>query len=350
MLYGQLNWPLLLSGALAIEASIIHNFTWHYLVTWRDRVARTRIDYFYRLIRYNLVTASIDFVMKLGIIWGLTHYFHIHYLISDLISMLFGPIFKYAANEFIIFKHTPETQPFFSGRKLPALGRDTPKIRRINQSMTRRWEHGFLQSVAERMPPGINSDHMTTLAFLSSFVIASGYYLTTYSKWWLMLSSFGLVLHWFGDSMDGTLARVRNQQREKYGFFVDHLNDVWTIFIVAIGLGFSPLMDMRIAFFAALAYLIMNVYVHIIAFTNRVFILSFGKFGPTELRLLAIAVNTTAFFWNPVLLDMEDISFTAMDIGGLFLGTFLTLIFLMKSIQGALELNRRAEDNIVENS
>lgn len=103
-LYEKLEWSLILSATLAIEASIIHNFTWYYFKTWRDRVSYTVRDYFSRLLRYNIITASIELVVKVGIIWILTQQIGLHYLLSDLISMLFGPIFKFTANELYIFK------------------------------------------------------------------------------------------------------------------------------------------------------------------------------------------------------------------------------------------------------
>lgn len=114
LLHGQVDLPLLLAGALGIEASIIHNFTWHYWKTWRDRVQGNLVDYGRQLLRYNIVTASIDFIMKLVILWGLTR-LGIHYLLAAFISLLFGPVFKYLANEFIIFRPTDR-----EGKPLPS--------------------------------------------------------------------------------------------------------------------------------------------------------------------------------------------------------------------------------------
>lgn len=104
LLYDIAGWSLIVSATLAIEASIIHNFTWYYFKTWHDRVGHSIGDYFSRLIRFNVITASIELLVKVGVIWFLTQYMGMHYLLSDLISMLFGPIFKYTASEFYIFK------------------------------------------------------------------------------------------------------------------------------------------------------------------------------------------------------------------------------------------------------
>lgn len=88
----------------AVELAIIHNFTWHYFVTWRERVNHTVGDYFARLLKYNKITASIDFVFNLSILWILTKRYGVHYLLADIVGMLAGPVLKFLANEFLIFR------------------------------------------------------------------------------------------------------------------------------------------------------------------------------------------------------------------------------------------------------
>jgi putative flippase GtrA len=104
LLKGQFEIPIAIASACAIELAIIHNFTWHYFVTWRERVSGTFGDYFIRLLKYNTVTASIDFVCNLSVLLILTHYTNLHYLLANPLGMLAGPIFKFLANEFIIFR------------------------------------------------------------------------------------------------------------------------------------------------------------------------------------------------------------------------------------------------------
>jgi len=105
VLKGLLDVPLMIAGACAIELAIIHNFTWHYFLTWRERVPHTVRDYCLRLVKYNLVTASIDFVVNLTVLYVLTKYFGVYYLVANIIGMLAGPILKFLANEFLIFRH-----------------------------------------------------------------------------------------------------------------------------------------------------------------------------------------------------------------------------------------------------
>lgn len=105
VLKGLMDMPLMIAGACAIELAIIHNFTWHYFLTWRERVHYTVSDYFLRLVKYNLVTASIDFVVNLTVLYVLTKYFGVYYLVANIMGMLAGPILKFLANEFFIFRH-----------------------------------------------------------------------------------------------------------------------------------------------------------------------------------------------------------------------------------------------------
>ena len=104
LLRGRLHLPILVAGACAIELAIIHNFTWHYFRTWSERVRFHVRDYIIRLVQYNAVTAAIDFLVNLTILWVLTKVVGIHYLVANLIGMLGGPIFKYLANEYFIFR------------------------------------------------------------------------------------------------------------------------------------------------------------------------------------------------------------------------------------------------------
>lgn len=105
--YDVLEWSLLVSGALAIEAAIIHNFVWYYFWTWNDRVVYTFKDFFELLFKYNVLTAIIDFVVRLSILWVLTEYYGVHYIISDIAGMFVAPLFKYLANDSYVFNTEP---------------------------------------------------------------------------------------------------------------------------------------------------------------------------------------------------------------------------------------------------
>ncbi|MFU8861245.1 MAG: CDP-alcohol phosphatidyltransferase family protein [Cyclonatronaceae bacterium] len=210
---------------------------------------------------------------------------------------------------------------------------------RINDSFTRGLEQKWLPRMANATPMWITPDHMTFLALFAAVVIGAGYLLTVYSPWWLLLSNAGLIMHWYGDSLDGTLARVRKCERERYGYFVDHICDIGSVVFIAIAIGASPLMQMDIALFVAVGYSMMNVYVHIVAYTRQKFLLSHGKIGPTEFRIVLMIINFVIIFWNPVLYTWNDQIFTVLDMAGIGIAVVLFSAFIYKSIIGAIQLN-----------
>jgi archaetidylinositol phosphate synthase len=212
--------------------------------------------------------------------------------------------------------------------------------KRINFSLTSKWEKKNLPRMARALPSFITPDHLTMLGIIASLLIATGYILTRYSPWWLLFSNLGLFLHWYGDSLDGTLARVRKQERERYGYFVDHICDAFTVFIIAFAVGLSPYALMSTALFVATGYYLMSIYVHIQAYTNAKFNLSVAGMGPTEFRIAVFILNFVLIFWNPVLAHYEQIVFTAFDFAGSAIGLVFLVMFIGKGIQGSYRLNK----------
>lgn len=195
--------------------------------------------------------------------------------------------------------------------------------------------------LARALPRWVTSDHLTFLGILMAMVIAAGYVLTWYSRWWLLLSNFGLVVHWYADSLDGTLARVRRREREKYGYFVDHICDAWTTLVLCLGLGISPLMDMRIALFLAIGYFLLNIHVHIRTYTEGVFRISYGRIGPTEVQMFIFVINVILIFWNPLVANFRGSVITALDVGGITLAIAFIVIFVVSAIKDAMRLDRQ---------
>ena len=132
---------------------------------------------------------------------------------------------------------------------------------------------------------------LTWLGLFGSFLGGLGFFLTHYSIYWLWLSCLGLVINWFGDSLDGTVARVRHAQRPIYGYYLDHNIDTVTEAFMFIGAGLSPLMNMSVALLCYAAYLALTVYVSINAHLKSEFKLTYGYMGPTEFRLIIIIAN-----------------------------------------------------------
>ena len=180
---------------------------------------------------------------------------------------------------------------------------DIKNHQRVNDILLGPLERPALQFFARNMPAWVTPDKLTTLGLMGSVLIFISYLLTRWNPAFLWLASLGIFINWFGDSLDGTLARYRNIQRPIYGFFVDHSLDAVSETMVFIGLGLSPYVRLDLALLALVGYLLMSILVYIRTCVDGVFKISYGKLGPTEVRVLAIIANTVLFFssnpqWN----------------------------------------------------
>ena len=175
---------------------------------------------------------------------------------------------------------------------------------RIQTSILNPLEKKVLVWLAERMPKWVTSDMLTVVGFFGSIIMATGYALANNDLRWLWLSCFGLLVNWFGDSLDGSLARVRNTQRKTYGFFIDHNVDVINETIMFIGVGCSPLVNMSFAMLALVAYFMLSIYVYIDCHLKGEMRLTYGGLGPTEFRLMLIIVNI-CFIYIPWLSEWK---------------------------------------------
>jgi len=153
-------------------------------------------------------------------------------------------------------------------------------------------EARVLEWIARRLPGGLKPDHLTALGVVASIAIAASYVLSNGDKLWLWAASALLVVHWLGDSLDGTLARVRKSERPRYGYYLDHLVDAFATAAIGIGLGLSPYMLLAVGLTIVVAYLILSINTYLETHAFGVFTLGYGRFGPTEARLMLIAVNT----------------------------------------------------------
>lgn len=193
---------------------------------------------------------------------------------------------------------------------------------RIQTSFLNPLEKKALVWLADRQPKWMTSDILTFIGFLGAVIIAVGYALSGKNLAFLWLSTAGWIINWYGDSLDGTLARVRKQQRPVYGFFIDHTVDCINESVMIIGLGMSPFMSFDIAMLCLVAYLLISVYVYISAHLKGEFKLTYGKMGPTELRVILIIINTLLFFipWT------RETFVTVQALGNLFVLSILDII------------------------
>lgn len=176
------------------------------------------------------------------------------------------------------------------------MGEKEHQAKRIQTSIIYSAEIKTLLWIAPRLPRWVTSDMLTLVGFLGAVVMAIGYGLSNLNIQWLWLACFGLFLNWFGDSLDGTLARVRGTQRKVYGFYIDHSVDVVNEVLMFIGVGLSPLVNIDIAMFALVGYFMLSIYVFICCHLKGEMPLTFGGLGPTEFRLALIIVNILFIF------------------------------------------------------
>ncbi len=152
--------------------------------------------------------------------------------------------------------------------------------------------------LAHRMPAWVNSDHLTFLGFAAMFAAGLCYWAARYDRRALLGVIAALAVNWFGDSLDGTLARVRKRLRPRYGFYVDHITDAIGTFFLMGGLALSTYMSPFIALGLLIAYFLLSIEVYLTTYTIGAFHLSFWSFGPTELRLL-LCIGNIALFYRP---------------------------------------------------
>ena len=184
------------------------------------------------------------------------------------------------------------------------MSEEKQQAQRIQTSILNPLEKKVLVYLAQRLPAWVTSDMLTFVGFLGALIMAAGYGLSNLDLHWLWLSCFGLLVNWFGDSLDGSLARVRNTQRKTYGFFIDHNVDVINETIMFIGVGASPLVNMSFAMFALIAYFMLSVYVYIDCHLKGEMRLTYGGLGPTEFRLGLFIVNI-CFIYIPWLTEWK---------------------------------------------
>ena len=190
-----------------------------------------------------------------------------------------------------------------------------------------RFEAWALPKLAGALPAWVMPDHLTGLGLLASTGVGVSYMLSNRDLTWLWAASVFLVVQWYGDSLDGTLARYRKIQRPRYGFYLDHLTDAYSTLVIGLGLGFSPVMLLSVGLAIAIAYLLLSINVYLETHVFGKFTLGHGTIGPTETRLMLIALNTLAVLWGPLPFVLYGVPFTAFDVFGLV--AVATMLFML---------------------
>jgi archaetidylinositol phosphate synthase len=211
--------------------------------------------------------------------------------------------------------------------------------RRVNQALTASMEKRALQWMAERAPSWVSSDQLTLMGLGAQIGAGVCYALSRYDRRFLLLVIVCIVLNWLGDSLDGTLARVRQQQRPRYGFYVDHMVDILGTVALMCGLGFSGLLHWQTAIAMLVAFLVLSSESYLATYTLSCFELSQGLFGPTEIRLLLIAGNvallrspTSTLFGHRLLL---------FDVGGTIAAVCMFGVAIAVTVRHTVELYKQ---------
>ena len=217
--------------------------------------------------------------------------------------------------------------------------RDKPfRVLRIQTNVVARRERQLLTWLCAQLPAWVTSDRLTALSVAGAALVFVSYVLSRAMPGLLWLASLGLLLNWFGDSLDGSLARYRSMERPIYGYFLDHTIDAINNLLIMAGLGFTLHVRMDVALFALVGYYLLCIYVFISNHLSGVFQLSFLGFGPTELRLCLIAINTWMFFAGHVGARFGNEFFSAYDALLLLAGAVFTIIFVVRMLAGIGEL------------
>lgn len=204
---------------------------------------------------------------------------------------------------------------------------------RINDSYLAVVERMALMALVRRLPQFVTPDHLTAVGLAGAVCTMSGFIACWWSNWFLLLVVLGLFLNWFGDSLDGTLARFRRIERPHYGYFIDHSADLIAQTIIVVGLGFSPYFTIASALLVLSLYLLMSSYTYLRVVTESVHRLSYGGMGATEFRILVACWSLFAAGVGPVITQGRIGSFAGLDvvIGVMAACTFLIFVFIVRN-------------------
>ena len=183
-------------------------------------------------------------------------------------------------------------------------------------------ERRLLQAIAARLPRWVTSDALTILGMVGALGTGAAYALSTLGPAWLWAASALLVVQWFGDSLDGTLARVRRAERPRYGYYLDHIIDAFSTTVIGVGIGLSPYVDLGVALAGVLAYLILSINIYLESQAFGVFRLGYSRIGPTEARVILAVANVALALSGPsaALVPVATGAAAALVIGMLVMG------------------------------
>lgn len=208
-------------------------------------------------------------------------------------------------------------------------------ITRIQENVLARQERRLLNWICPRLPHWVTPDQLTLLALIAAVVIFAGYALSVFDRNWLWISVAGYVVHWFGDSLDGSIARYRSIERPRYGYFIDHSADVLGALFILGGLGVSPYIRLDVALIALAGYYMLAAHAFLSARVVGEMKLSAIAAGPTELRLILIGLTVGMY-----VVGQSGPRFGSLGIFDAFVGAVAALLILLFIVQTAAMARR----------
>jgi archaetidylinositol phosphate synthase len=223
--------------------------------------------------------------------------------------------------------------------------RDIHKHERVNDILLGPLERPALRWLAAHMPDRVKPDTCTIIGTAGAVGIMASYALTTYDQNFLWLASLGFVVNWFGDSLDGTLARYRHIERPVYGFYIDHTVDAVNEMLIVLGLGLTPYVSFNVASLTLIAYFMLSLVAFIRTCVVGEFKISYSKLGPTEVRVLAILLNIAMYFGGVRLIpvSLRGLGQFSLNPYDLVVGAVAALLFYFFVVTSAQEAVRLAK-------
>ena len=210
----------------------------------------------------------------------------------------------------------------------------------INTAITAKAEEKAKEIICPRIPSWIGPDHLTFIGIIGIVIVSIGFVLGYLNRYYLGLVPLGLIINWFGDSFDGSIARYRKKTRPNYGYYIDKMVDAVVMIIAGLGLGLSGFVKIEIAILLTAIYLAMMINVDLLVYVKGEAKNSFGWFGPTEIRIIGIIISIVMFFMPVKSYDIYGYLVTQYDIVVLVLSVLMFLILISEIVKNGIRLNK----------
>jgi phosphatidylglycerophosphate synthase len=211
----------------------------------------------------------------------------------------------------------------------------------VNTAITANAEEKAKEYICPRIPEWMSPDHLTVIGILGVLISSVGFILGFFNRVWLLLVPLGLIINWFGDSFDGSIARYRKRTRPNYGYYIDKIVDSVVIIMFALGIGLSGFVKIEIALLLAATYLAMMMHVDLVVHVQNKAQNSFGMFGPTEIRIIGILFTVVMFFVPVSYYNIYGHYLTQYDFAVFGLTVIMFLVLIVSIFRKGIELHRQ---------